>query len=178
MYLDALKYPIGNFVVPLNITPEMKRLWIAEIASFPDRLQNEVSALNDVQLDTSYRPGGWSLRQVVHHCADSHMNSFIRFKLALTEENPVIKPYFEDRWAELQDSKIMDVNLSISILKGLHARWVCLLTGMNEYDFMKIFIHPEQDRKITLAETTGLYAWHGNHHLGHISMLKHKMGWI
>jgi len=129
-------------------------------------------------MDTPYREGGWTLRQVVHHCADSHMNAFCRFKLAMTEEKPVIKPYEEARWAALADSKNLPVDASLAILKGLHERWTVLMKSLREAERHRTFIHPEHGREISLQETIGLYAWHGEHHLAHITSLKKARNWL
>ncbi len=177
MQLDELKYPIGNFKRPENISKEILNEWISVIAQFPDNLRREVSNLTDVQLDTNYRPGGWTIRQLVHHCADSHINSFIRFKLALTEENPTIKPYFEERWAELSDSKKYPIEPSLKIISGIHERWAALLNGMKDKDMERSFFHPEQGRAYKLSEATGIYAWHCRHHLAHITSLKKGQDW-
>jgi len=127
--------------------------------------------LSEVQLDTAYRPGGWTVRQVVHHCADSHMNSFIRFKLALTEENPTIKPYHEDKWAEMADAKNLPIEPSLKILEGLHDRWAILIKSLSDQDLQKTFYHPANQKTITLATTIALYAWHSRHHLEHVKLV-------
>jgi hypothetical protein len=165
---EQLRYPIGQFIKPDQITKDIISIWIHDIASFPERLRIEVDGLSDEQLDTPYRPEGWTIRQVIHHCADSHMNSFIRFKLALTEDHPTIKPYFEDRWADLPDSKQITVDSSLKILEGLHERWVVLLNSLTEIDLSRTFYHPENRQAIRLDENIGIYAWHCNHHLAHI----------
>lgn len=177
MTTHTLRFPIGHFQKPDVITPQIVQNWITEIAAFPEQLIKEVTGLTDEQLNTPYRPDGWTIRQVVHHCADSHMNSLIRFKLALTEDTPTIKPYFEDRWAELVDSKTMPVEPALKTLEGIHARWVVLLNSLSEVDLSKTFIHPEHGNEISLRENTGVYAWHGKHHLAHITVLKQSKGW-
>ncbi|MEO6820913.1 MAG: YfiT family bacillithiol transferase [Ginsengibacter sp.] len=174
---EQLKYPIGKFEKPELITRDILSKWILEISDFPARLKNEVTYLTDEQLDTQYRPGGWTIRQVVHHCADSHMTSFTRFKLALTEEKPTIKPFLEDRWAALSDGKTAPIEPSLMVLEGLHNRWVSLLNSLTEEDLHKKFIHPEQGREFILNENIGIYAWHGNHHLAHITQLKKIKKW-
>jgi len=171
------RYPIGQFEKPLIISSNLISEWISIIAAFPESLGKEVRNLSDEQLDTPYRDGGWTLRQVVHHCADSHMNAFCRIKLALTEDSPTIKPYFEDRWAELADSKTIPVDASISILKGLHQRWTILLNTITATELARTFVHPEHDRKISVAEAIGMYSWHCRHHLAHIITLKSTEGW-
>jgi hypothetical protein len=177
MSLDPLKYPIGKFTKPEVISSENIVHWISAISSFPQRLIHEVSHLNDEQLETQYRPGGWTIRQVIHHCADSHLNSITRFKLALTEEQPTIKPYFEERWAELADCKKMPILPSLKILEGIHERWTVLLKSLKDEDFGRTFIHPEHGTKISIGENIGIYAWHSNHHLAHITMAKRSNKW-
>lgn len=174
---ELLKYPIGHFEKPEKITREHIVQWIEEISTFPERLKSAVENLTDAQLDTPYRPEGWTIRQVVHHCADSHANSIIRFKLALTEDAPVIKPYYEDRWAELEDSRTMPVESALWMLKGTHARWTVLLKSLSEEQLFRTFIHPGHRKSFRLDENTGVYAWHGNHHLAQITGLKNRMEW-
>lgn len=168
---QSLQYPVGKFAAPTEFDQNQLREWIRDIENFPALLSKEVTALSEDDMDTPYRPGGWSVRQVVHHCADSHMNSFIRYKLALTEDNPRIKAYFEDRWAEMSDYLGLPVESSLQILEGLHFRWVSLLKAMTEADFGRTFFHPEKNRSITLYETTALYSWHCRHHLGHVKLV-------
>jgi len=175
--LDSLKYPIGKFSAPADIDDELIESCINDIAAFPAKLRNEVAGLSPSQLDTHYRPGGWTIRQVVHHCADSHMNSWMRFKLALTEDKPVIRPYYEDRWAELPDSKIMDIEPALLLLDALHTKWVYLLRSLTNADLSKVFIHPEHGKEYKLDVVICLYAWHCNHHLAHISSLRSQQGW-
>jgi len=177
MTLEDLKYPIGKYEKPDQITEQQLKLYIADIQDFPAKLETAVGLLTDEQLNTPYRPQGWTIRQVVHHCADSHMNSLIRFKLALTEDKPVIKPYFEDRWAELTDSQNYPIEPSLVLLKSLHARWTHLLVGLNESQFERKFIHPEHGKEFSLKENTGIYAWHGKHHLAQIISLVKRMNW-
>lgn len=177
MDIEKLQFPIGNFDKPTTITKDILDQWISEISTFPIRLINEVVNLTDEQLDMHYRPNGWTIRQVVHHCADSHMNSLIRFKLALTEDQPIIKPYFEDRWAELCDTKTMPIQPSLKILEGIHERWTVLLRNLTEAHLESVFIHPEQGKTIRLDENIGLYAWHCNHHLAHITQTKEQNNW-
>lgn len=177
MTLEQLKYPIGKFEPPANITKDILSKWIAAISSFPTRLKNEVNHLTDEQLDTQYRPEGWTIRQVIHHCADSHMNSLTRFKLALTEDQPTIKPYYEERWAELLDSKNMPIAPSLKMLEGIHERWTVLLNHLTEEQNSRIFIHPEHGKKFRIDENIGVYAWHCNHHLAHITETKKRNNW-
>lgn len=171
MDLETLKFPVGRFSAPKEITAQQLEEWVGIIEEFPSLLKMETDKLSDIQLDTPYRPEGWTVRQVVHHCADSHMNSFIRFKLALTEENPTIKPYHEDQWAELADTKNLPIDSSLKILEGLHHRWVVLIKSLSEADLQKTFYHPANQKTSTLATTIALYAWHSIHHLGHVKLV-------
>lgn len=166
--IDKLKYPIGKFQKPEGINEQQVKSWIKIIEEFPEKLNDEVKNLSDEQLEKRYRPNGWTIRQVVHHCADSHMNSFIRFKLALTEEKPTIKPYAEELWAELPDAKDLPVDSSLRILAGLHERWVYLLVNLTDQELEKLFLHPETDLLISLKTNLGIYAWHCEHHLAHV----------
>jgi uncharacterized damage-inducible protein DinB len=173
--MDDLKYPVGKFIPPQSVTTEDRRAWIAEISQTPAKLRAAVQGLSEEQLDTPYRPGGWTVRQVVHHVPDSHMNSYIRFKLALTEERPVIKPYDEAEWAKLPDA-ISPPGPSLELLDALHSRWVTLLEALSAADFARVFMHPELGPR-RLDETLALYDWHGRHHVGHITALRKRMGW-
>lgn len=178
MTLHKLKFPIGEYRTPEHITPDMRAAYIRDIKLFPERLKAATQLLSYEQLDTPYREGGWTIRQVVHHCADSHSNSLTRFKLALTEDRPVIKPYMEALWAELPDSKTMRLAPAFQMLEGIHERWVVLLKSLTEAQLQRTFIHPESKREITLAENMAIYAWHCNHHLAHVTSLKVRMGWV
>ncbi len=175
--IEKLKFPIGKWKVPTLIDAEVLKEYISTIESFPRSLQKAVENLSDEQLDTPYREGGWSIRQVVHHCADSHMNSLIRLKLALTEDVPAIKPYREELWAELADSKNLPIFHSLQIIEGVHARWVAVLNSLSDTQFDCTFIHPESKRTFNLREHSSLYAWHCEHHLMHILELKRSRGW-
>ncbi|MFI1772192.1 YfiT family bacillithiol transferase [Thalassobellus citreus] len=176
--LQLLKYPIGQFDCPTNISKEDIANWISILEHFPNKLENLVKGLTNEQLDTVYRPGGWTIRQVVHHLSDSHHHSYIRFKWALTEDNPVIKAYYEERWAELIDSKTAPIEMSLLHLKAIHTKLVYLLKTLNEYDLNKCFIHPETNSQVILSFNIGNYAWHSNHHYAHIeNVLKHN-NWI
>ncbi len=171
-----LRYPIGRFRPPEQVTAEDRREWIAEIESAPARLRSAVEWLSDKQLDTPYRPGGWTVRQVVHHLPDSHMNSYVRFRLALTEDEPVIKPYLEDRWATLPDAATSPPGMSLDLLDALHRRWAALLNSLTPEQLQRTFRHPELGLR-TLEWNLGLYAWHCRHHLAHIEALRGRMGW-
>jgi DinB superfamily len=162
-----LQYPIGRFTVPTDVSEDEVKQAIVRIALFPSRIMETVRQIPPDLLDTPYRPGGWTFRQVVHHCADSHMNAMIRFKLALTEDAPVIKPYDQAAWAELSDSRL-GPEISLILLGAVHKRWVALMETMTDADWNKTFIHPEYNRVQTLRQTVMLYAWHGEHHHGHI----------
>jgi hypothetical protein len=175
--LFQLRYPIGKFAKPSEMTADLIKSFIKTIEVFPSKLRMEVRDLTDEQLDTAYRPEGWTVRQVVHHCADSHINSFMRFKLALTEDKPSIKPYEENLWAELPDSKSLPVEPSLILLEGLHQRWTFLLKSLNQEDFSKTFVHPEHRRIFRLDENLSIYAWHCNHHLAHITSVKINKQW-
>jgi hypothetical protein len=171
-----LRYPVGRFQPVADPTPADRETWITEIEQLPATLRDAVAGLNDEQLDTRYRPGGWTVRQVVHHLADSHLNCYQRYRLALTENAPVIKPYNEAAWAELPDAKSAPIEPSLSLLAGLHTRWVFLLRTLSEADRQLTFKHPERG-EMRLDFTTGLYAWHCRHHLAHIRNLRERQGW-
>ena len=164
-----MKYPIGTFQFDGEITSSVTRVWINEIEDLPRLLRDTVKNLDNEQLDTPYRSGGWTVRQVIHHLADSHMNAYVRFKLALTEENPVIKPYDETKWAELSDYSL-PIETSLLLLEALHQRWTHLLHSLTPADLEKTFIHPDSG-KVSVGENIGIYAWHGKHHLAHITSL-------
>ncbi len=175
--LETLRYPVGKFSNPFDVAKEDINLWIGTIEDLPKLVRDAVKNMNDAQLDTTYRDGGWIIRQVVHHIPDSHMNAYVRFKLALTEDNPTIRPYFEDRWAELADSKTAPIEVSLDIIESIHKRWVMVLRNMNAADFKRTFYHPESKVTRTLEVNLALYAWHSRHHLAHISDLKKRMNW-
>jgi len=171
-----LSFPIGRFDRNYETTPEARRERIENIKALPDAVAAAVAGLSEEQIDTPYRPGGWTVRQTVHHVADSHSNSLTRFKLALTEdEPPTIKPYFEDRWAELSDNKL-PVDVSLKMIDAIHARWSALLESMTDDDFQKTFIHPETG-EWPLDDALALYAWHSLHHTAHITHLRDRLGW-
>lgn len=168
--MEHLKYPIGKFVAPETVTNEMRSVWIEKLEALPQQLEAALVGITEEQLDTPYRPEGWTVRQVVHHLADSHINAYCRLHLALTEEAPVIKPYQEGLWAQLPDSQ-MPVESSLQILRGVHQRWVHLLRSMTEADFAKTYVHPQYGKVYSMDTMTALYAWHGEHHLGHIGIV-------
>ena len=171
-------YPIGKFVsIAGEITAEQRGGWITEIAELSAKFRGAVQGLTEVQFDTPYRPGGWTVRQVVHHVPDSHLNAYIRFKLALTEENPTIKPYEEARWAELPDTAGTQIGVSLVMLEALHRRWVNLLRSMSEEQWGRTYFHPDQDKSLRLDGVLAMYAWHGKHHTAHITGLRDRMGW-
>lgn len=170
--IEQLKFPIGKFQKPENITQEIIQNWIKTLAKFPQKITQETQNLSEAELEKRYRPDGWTIRQVVNHCADSHINSLIRLKLALTEQTPTIKPYFENLWAELPDSKQISIESSLKIIEGVHVRWVYLLESLDENELNKEFIHPESQEKISLKTNIGIYAWHCEHHLAHIKNAK------
>jgi uncharacterized damage-inducible protein DinB len=170
------RYPIGKFAYDGPPGEEQKQALMNDIVRTPANLRAAVKDLSDSQLDTAYRPGGWTVRQVVHHLPDSHMNSYIRFKLALTEDEPTIKPYAEGRWAELADTKITPIEVSLTLLESLHDRWVRLLRSLDPADWKRTFRHPELG-PMTLDKALALYAWHGRHHVAHITRLREQNGW-
>jgi uncharacterized damage-inducible protein DinB len=170
------RFPIGKFRYDGPPNDEAKQVFLEEIAQTPKKLRAAIQGLSEAQLDTEYRPGGWSVRQVVHHVPDSHLNSYVRFKLALTEDDPTIKPYAEDRWAELADSKATPIEVSLTLLDSLHDRWVRLLRSLTEEEWKRTFRHPDLGR-MTLEKTLALYAWHGKHHVAHITELRKRMSW-
>ncbi|HZT31999.1 MAG TPA: bacillithiol transferase BstA [Bryobacteraceae bacterium] len=174
--MDELRYPIGKLEYAGPGSSEQRARWIAEIAEAPARLRAAVTGLTAAQLDTPYRPGGWTVRQVVHHLPDSHVNSYVRFRLALTEDEPAIKTYHENLWAELSDARTAPVETSLALLEALHERWVLLLRSLGPGDFARRFKHPEMG-VMDLDRTTAVYAWHGRHHVAQINSLRQRMGW-
>ncbi|HEV3199888.1 MAG TPA: bacillithiol transferase BstA [Bryobacteraceae bacterium] len=171
-----LRYPIGPFDLTTPVAPETRPQLIGQIAVAPAGLREAVRSLNIQQLDTPYRPGGWTVRQTVHHVADSHMNAYVRLRLALTEEAPTIKPYDEAQWAELVDARTLAVEVSLELLDSLHHRWVALLKTLSDADFARTFRHPELGL-VRLDTNLALYAWHGRHHAAHITGLRQRNGW-
>lgn len=175
---DDLRYPVGKFSRPTRALTKAERdALIQDIAAAPGWMRSAVQGLTDAQLDTTYRPGGWTVRQVLHHVPDSHVNAYCRFKLALTEDTPTIKAYDEAKWAELEDGKSKLIEHSLSLLDGLHARWVFMLERMKAKDFERKLNHPEWDAPLSLDTMLALYGWHGKHHAAHITELRKRQGW-
>jgi uncharacterized damage-inducible protein DinB len=170
------RYPIGKFTYEGPLTEEQKRRYLGDIAETPANLRTALKGLSDSQLDAPYREGGWTLREVAHHVPDSHLNAYTRFKLALTEENPTIKPYAEDRWAQLADTRTTPVEVSLVLLESLHTRWVNILRSLGPEDWKRTFRHPEMGQ-MSLEKTLALYSWHGRHHVAHVTSLRQKNGW-
>ncbi len=168
---EHLRYPIGKFIVPETYTTGNLQQWRTDIKELPALIKSAVAGLTDEQLETPYRPGGWTIRQVVHHLADSHTNSIIRFKWALTEDNPTIKAYHEDRWAQLADYKL-PIEPSLIMLDGIHARLTALFDSFTDDNWNRSFVHPETGATIFLKRNLALYSWHGLHHLAHIELAK------
>ena len=176
--MEDLKYPIGQYEIPKTYSTEILDSYISTIKNFPKKLKGEVENLFPEQLNTPYRPDGWTVAQVVNHCADSHINALIRLKLALTEDTPTIKPYQEALWAELADGRDVSLHNAFTILEGVHAKWTNLLCSLSEEQWLRGYIHPEKNREVKLTEFAGSYAWHCEHHLAHITQLKKRMGWV
>ena len=174
--MDDLRYPIGKFHYDGSLSQEQQEAFFHEIEQAPAKLRAAVRGLSPAQLDTPYRPDGWTVRQVVHHVPDSHLNSYVRFKLALTEDDPTIKPYAEGRWADLADTKATPVEVSLALLESLHDRWVRLLRSLTPEQWSRTFRHPDLG-SMTLEKTLALYAWHGRHHVAHITELRKRMSW-
>ena len=172
-----LRYPVGKYRRPGELTSDQRLEFISAIDQTPQRLASALKNLSADQLDTPYRPGGWTVRQVVHHLPDSHMNAYVRTKLALTEDEPTIKPYDEARWAELPDGKTSPIEPSLAILENLHKRWVLLLKSLSAADWSRKYGHPEWTKPMSLDDTLALYAWHGKHHVAHITALRERNGW-
>jgi hypothetical protein len=171
-----LRYPVGKFSPPATLTPEARTTAVEVIAQAPARLRASVAGLTNEQLDEPYRPGGWTVRQVVHHVADSHLNAYVRLRLALTEQRPTIRPYDESLWAELADARSLPVEVSLSLLESLHSRWVSLLKSLPPDAFERPYVHPETGEH-TLNYLVAMYAWHSRHHVAHVTSLRQRMGW-
>lgn len=171
-----LRYPIGPYSPLATIGRAEYDAWIADLEALPRNLRQAVAGMSDHQLDTPYRPGGWTARQVVHHIADGHMSAYTRFRLALTEETPTIKPFEETAWAELLDAKAGLIEPSLAIVDGLHRRWVMLLRSMSDGDFKRSYRHPHRGELVRLEETLGYFAWHSRHHVAHILSVRNRQG--
>ena len=171
-----LRYPIGEFKFEAPLTDEQRQTCLDTIEQTPARMRAAVAGLDEAQLDTPYRPEGWTVRQVVHHVPESHLNSYLRFKLAITENEPTIKPYFEDRWAQLDDAREAPIELSLDLLDALHRRWIWFLRSLKPEQYQRTFRHPELGI-VSLDKNIALYAWHGQHHVAHITSLRERMGW-
>lgn len=171
-----LRYPIGKYE-PQPFSSTQKRLWLQDIQFLPGLVENAIENLDEPQLNTPYRDGGWTVKQVVHHVADSHINAYIRFKLGLTEDNPTIKPYDEARWAELKDVQSVPINMSITLLYTLHTRWHAAILHLTDQEWQRTVIHPEHKKEMSLWHLLGMYAWHGKHHVAHITSLRERKKW-
>ncbi len=176
MIADNFKYPIGKYE-PKPFSLEQKNAWLSDIQNLPQLLETEVQTLDETQLETPYRDGGWTVKQLVHHIADSHMNAYIRFKLGLTEDNPTIKPYEEQLWATMEDTKQLPINISLTILHAVHTRWHCILKNITDDQWNRTVVHPEHGTQMTLWFLLGMYAWHSKHHTAHITALKSRKSW-
>lgn len=174
--IDIMRYPIGRYE-PQPFSDELWKRWLADIAFLPNAIEAAVHNLDEAQLDTPYREDGWTVKQVVHHVADSHINAYVRFKLGLTEDNPTIKTYEEGLWAEMSDTKELPINISITLLYALHTRWSNILNNMTRADLDRTIFHPGQGKNVTLWFMVGMYAWHSLHHTAHINRLRERMGW-
>jgi len=170
------RFPIGKLEIPTTVTPALRQSAIARIAATPANFRSAVKGLTDAQLDTPYREGGWTVRQVVHHLPDSHLNAYVRLKLALTESSPTIKPYAEDKWAELADSSSTPIEVSLTLLESLHTRWDVLWRSLKPQDFSRKLIHPDHGER-TIDWLVFVYAWHGQHHTAHITELRKRKNW-
>ncbi|HTB99609.1 MAG TPA: putative metal-dependent hydrolase [Ferruginibacter sp.] len=173
---EDLKYPIGKYE-PQPFSDKQLQEWILDIKFLPQLLENSILNLDEAQINTPYRPEGWTVKQLIHHIADSHMNAYIRFKLGLTEKNPTIKPYEEALWAELSDTKNLPVNISLTLLHALHVRWSEVIKNINGDEWNRTVFHPEMEKEITLWHLLGLYAWHSKHHTAHVTRLRERMNW-
>lgn len=169
------RYPLGKYE-PQPFSQKQKDAWLTDILFLPRQLEMSILNLDEVHLNTPYREGGWTIKQVIHHVADSHMNALIRFKLGLTEQEPAIKPYLEGEWAKLHDYELA-VNISLTLLHALHNRWYDLLKHMDDEQWERTLFHPQYQQKMTLWYLLGMYAWHGKHHVAHINSLRERMGW-
>lgn len=174
--MEDLRYPIGKYIIQ-PYSEQQWAAWLNDIKFLPQHLEQAILNLDKAQLDTPYREGGWTVQQVVHHVADSHMNAYIRIKLGLTEVNPTIKPYDETAWAEMTDTQTLPVNISLTLLHALHTRWYTILKHMTRGDLDRTVFHPEHKKEFTLWDLIGMYAWHSKHHVAHITSLRERMSW-
>ncbi len=170
------RYPIGKYE-PQPFSETQKNDWLNDIKFFPQTLENSILNMDEAQLNTPYREGGWRVIQLVHHVADSHLNAYCRFKLGLTEDNPAIRPYEEHLWAELNDIDTVPINISLTLLHALHTRWYATLKDLNDEDWMRTVLHPAHNKIFTLWHLLGMYSWHGRHHVAHITTLRENRGW-
>ena len=175
--LEKLKYPVGKFSIPETVDQNTIQQWIHDLEELPQKLRDAVKGLDEEQLNTPYRPSGWTVRQLVHHIGDSHLNSYIRFKLALTENNPTIKAYDQEKWANLEEYDSLLIEDSLNFVESLHKRWIILLRTLKDSDWEKIFFHPEIKRSVTLKRNLGIYAWHNKRHVAHITSLRERNNW-
>jgi uncharacterized damage-inducible protein DinB len=171
-----LRYPIGKYE-PQPFSDKQKRAWLQDIQFLPGLMEQAIENLDERQFDTPYRDGGWSVKQVVHHVADSHLNAYTRFKLGLTEDNPTIKPYEEAEWAKLRDVEVVPVNISITLLYALHTRWHAAIRDISDEQWKRTVIRPDTNKEMSLWYLLGTYAWHGKHHVAHITSLRERKGW-
>ena len=175
--LEGLRFPLGRFEFPATpLSPATRERRLDQLAAAPGAIREAVADLDRERLDTPYRPGGWTVRQVVHHLADSHLNSYVRFKLAVTEDDPTIRPYDEKAWCELEDARTTDISTSLDLLDALHARWTAWLRTLTEDDWRRTLQHPEVG-ELNLDQLVAMYAWHGKHHTAHITRLRERLGW-
>lgn len=170
------RYPIGKYE-PKPFSEQQKQAWLLDLQFLPEALERAINNLDEVQLNTPYRDGGWTVKQLVHHVADSHMNAYIRFKLGLTEDKPTIKPYEEQDWALLADNDLVPINVSLTLLHALHLRWVATIKDLTEEQWNRVVVHPAANREMSIWFLLGLYAWHGNHHVAHITTLRENKQW-
>lgn len=175
--LEQLKYPIGRYEKPETFDPDLKKEWLGVLKALPSWMDASIENLDEAQLDVPYREGGWNIKQVVHHVADSHLNAYVRLRLALTEDNPTVKPYDEGAWAMLPDVNLVPVNISVTMLHAMHRRLVALLENIPEADWQKTYYHPDHKRNFPVWELVALYAWHSRHHTAHIQQLRLRMSW-
>ncbi len=170
------RYPIGKYE-PKPYSEQQKQAWLLDLQFLPEALERAINNLDEAQLNTPYRDGGWTVKQLVHHVADSHMNAYIRFKLGLTEDKPTIKPYEEQDWALLADNDLVPINVSLTLLHALHLRWVATIKDLTEEQWNRLVVHPAANREMSIWFLLGLYAWHGNHHVAHITTLREDKQW-